>query len=151
MTQAEAQTALDAFFHRFAALNRWRETNAERCRRERQVRIGAGRLVMAVWEPGRRFTFQQCSNLPVQGICADAMLRAIALVDRRFAEASIRGGLVATVHDELLAEVAEDDAERAREILQQAMVDAFVATFPGAPTTGVATATIGRNWAEAKA
>ena len=49
-------------------------------------------------------------------ICADAMLRAITMVHRRYLAAGIRGGLVATVHDELLAEVVEADAERARDI-----------------------------------
>ena len=62
----------------------------------------------------------------------------------------IRGGLVACVHDELLLEVHEVDAEYAREILQQTMIDAFVATFPGAPTNGVATAKVGLSWVEVK-
>jgi DNA polymerase-1 len=150
MSEAEAKQALDAFFRRFAAIDRWRQDNAEVSRAQGFVRIGAGRIVDAAWEPSGRLTFQQCCNLPVQGICADAMLRAIALVHRRFRAANIRGGLVASVHDELLAEVHEDDAERARGLLQQAMTEAFVMTFPGAPTTNVATANIGRSWAEAK-
>jgi DNA polymerase I-like protein with 3'-5' exonuclease and polymerase domains len=71
-------------------------------------------------------------------------------VHRRFGTTNIRVGLAASAHDELLAEVHEDDAERARGLLQQAMTEAFVTTFPGAPTTHVATANIGRSWAEAK-
>jgi DNA polymerase I-like protein with 3'-5' exonuclease and polymerase domains len=78
------------------------------------------------------------------------MLRAIALVHRHFIGAGIRGGLVASVHDELLAEVHEDDAEPARDILHTAMVDAFEATFPGAPTTNLAEAKIGGTWADLK-
>jgi hypothetical protein len=38
-----------------------------------------------------------------------------------------------------------------RALLEDVMVDAFAATFPGAPTKGVAEAVIGPNWAEAKA
>jgi DNA polymerase-1 len=151
MTPTEARHALDAFFQRFTAIARWRDANAQVCRAQGFVRIGAGRLVEAAWEPSGRLTFQQCCNLPVQGICADAMLRAIVLVHARFNAAGIRGGLVASVHDEVLAEVIEDDAERARELLQEAMVDAFAITFPDAPTNNVATAKIGRTWAEAKA
>jgi DNA polymerase I-like protein with 3'-5' exonuclease and polymerase domains len=151
MTEAEAKHALDAFFQRFTALDRWRRENVDLSRARGFVRIDAGRIVEAAWEPARRLSFQQCCNLPVQGICADAMLRAIALVHARFVAAGIGGGLVATVHDELLAEVREADAEAVRSLLQEAMIAAFVATFPGAPTTGAATATIGRNWAEAKA
>jgi DNA polymerase-1 len=150
MTEAEAKQALDAFFRRFPTLDRWRRDYAAICQAQGRVVIGAGRVVEAAWEPSGQITFPQACNLPVQGICADAMLRAIALVQRRFIAAGIRGGLVATVHDELLAEVAEDDAERARDLLQAAMTDAFVATFPGAPTTGVAKALIGRSWLEVK-
>jgi hypothetical protein len=78
------------------------------------------------------------------------MLRAIALVRARYVKASLRGGLVATVHDELLAEVAENDAEQARDLLQQATLDAFEQTFPGAPTACVAAAKIGRTWFDVK-
>ena len=88
-------------------------------------------------------------NLPIQGICADALMRAIILVNDRMEEAGIGGGLVAAVHDELLIEVPEGDAERARDILERSMVDAFVDTFPGAQTNGLAVA-IGRTWADVK-
>jgi DNA polymerase I-like protein with 3'-5' exonuclease and polymerase domains len=151
MTEADAKRALDAFFQRFVALDRWRRENADLSRARGFVRVGAGRVVEAAWEPSGRLTFQQCCNLPVQGICADAMLRAVTLVHSRFVQVGIRGGLVATVHDELLAEVIEVDAKSARHLLQQAMVDAFAHTFPGTPTNNVATATIGRTWAETRA
>jgi DNA polymerase I-like protein with 3'-5' exonuclease and polymerase domains len=76
------------------------------------------------------------------------MLRAIAMVYHRLR--GVRGGLVATVHDELLLEVAEADAEAARQILEQTMVEAFEQTFPGAPTRGVVEVQIGRTWKDLK-
>jgi len=60
------------------------------------------------------------------------------------------GGLIATINDELVVEAAAADAEAARTILEQTMTEAFAETFPGAPTNGIATAKIGRNWAEVK-
>jgi DNA polymerase I-like protein with 3'-5' exonuclease and polymerase domains len=60
------------------------------------------------------------------------------------------GGLIASIHDELLLEFAEADAEGGRELLQAVMIEAFALTFPGAPTAGVAAAKIGRSWAEVK-
>ena len=77
-------------------------------------------------------------------------MRAITWTYARLKAARIRGGLVACMHDELLLEVVEEDAETARQILEQTMTDAFTETFPGAPASGVATAKIGRNWAEVK-
>jgi DNA polymerase I-like protein with 3'-5' exonuclease and polymerase domains len=58
------------------------------------------------------------------------------------------GGLVAMVHDELLAEVPEADAERIAETLKTCLHRAFVETFPGAPTRGLVDAHVGAHWAE---
>jgi len=59
--------------------------------------------------------------------------------------------LVASVHDELLVEAAEDVAEAAALILKLAMIEAFAATLPGAPTRDVVEVAIGKTWREAKA
>jgi DNA polymerase I-like protein with 3'-5' exonuclease and polymerase domains len=75
-------------------------------------------------------------------------LRALPLVHRRLS--GISAGLCATVHDELLVEAAESDADNARRILEETMIEAFELTFPGAPTAGVVKVNVGKNWAEAK-
>jgi DNA polymerase-1 len=150
MTVREAEEAIRAFFDAYPGLKEHLDDHYEICQRRGYVVIGAGRVVMAAWEPERRLSFQQCCNLPVQGIAADAMLRVIAITYAELRRARIRGGMIATVHDEPLLEVLEDDAEEAREILEAAMIEAFTRTFPGAPTLGVVEAKIGRNWAEVK-
>jgi hypothetical protein len=150
MSEAEAKDALDQFFNRFHVLDDWRQDNHQRCQAEGMVRIGRGRVVEAQWEPGGRLSFPQCCNLPVQGICADAMLRAIALTHNRLTRAKLDASLIATVHDELLLESADGQAEEAKDILHCSMVDAFEITFPDAPTTNVAEVTVGRSWAELK-
>ena len=70
-------------------------------------------------------------------------MRAIIAVHQR-----MPGVLVAQIHDELLADVPEDMAEAAVIILKEAMIEAFAATFPGAPTRDLVDAKIGRHWAE---
>jgi DNA polymerase I-like protein with 3'-5' exonuclease and polymerase domains len=149
LTLAEAQHALDAFFAAFPQLAQWRFDNYNTCKARGFVRIGCGRVVEAAWEPGG-LRFTQCCNLPIQGICADCIMRAITMVHLRLRAARVRGGLVASVHDELLLEVHEDDAEKARTILEETMIEAFTITFPGAPITGLLTAKIGTNWSEVK-
>ncbi len=150
LTIAEASRALDTFFNRFPQLAQWRSDNAHICQQQGFVRIGAGRMVKAEWEPSGQLSFPQCCNLPIQGICADAMLRGITLVHKRLTGDKVRGGLVATIHDELLVEVAVDHAEHARDILQDSMIEAFTMTFPGAPTERVVEAKIGPTWADIK-
>ncbi len=148
MSVPEAQQALDRFFARYATLRDWMREHADLCQARGYVEIGVGRVVEVNWEVGGRLTFQQCCNLPVQGAAADAMLRAIAMVFRRLH--GIRGGLVASVHDELLLEVTEGDAETARQVLEETMIEAFEQTFPGAPTNKVVEVQVGRTWKDVK-
>lgn len=138
MTITQAGLALNAFYNRFPTLHAWLVDNSRRCFAHGLVRIGAGRLVKNAWEkyPMR---YQHHCNLPIQGICADLMLRSLRLTHDR-----LGGGIVATVHDEILLEVKQ--VKRASKILQQAMLDAFVETFPGAPTRDVTKIKVGKTW-----
>ena len=97
---------------------------------------------------GRRVLYTRCCNLPVQGACADASMLALAYVDDRLFDAGIDGGPVAWLHDEIVLEVRDDQAERAAEILKQAMIDGFIETFPGAPINGLVEPHVGMSWAE---
>jgi DNA polymerase I-like protein with 3'-5' exonuclease and polymerase domains len=150
MTVAEAQQALDRFFGKYRKFDEWRWENWRKCKARGYVEIGCGRVVEAAWEEHGRLRFSQAANLPVQGVCADAMLRALRLVYVRLHDEGVRGGLVASVHDEVLLEVHESDAGLAREILEQSMVLAFTESFPGAPTTGLVAVKIGLTWADVK-
>jgi DNA polymerase-1 len=151
LSTEQAQNALDQFASAYHRAWEGRERFAKVCHQRGYIAIPtSGRLVRREWQWSGRLTRRRCYNTPVQGSCADALLRAMALMDTRLIEWQIHGGLVATVHDELILEVPEDDAAIARALLEDVMTKAFAMTFLGAPTKGVAGA-IGRNWAEAKA
>jgi DNA polymerase I-like protein with 3'-5' exonuclease and polymerase domains len=150
LTEAEAAHALEKFFVTFRVLRYWLQRNYEMCRRRGYVVIGAGRVVESAWEPNKRLSFNQCCNLPIQGICADAMLRAIRRAYAALRAEGVRGSLAASVHDELLLDVHENDAPVAGQILKRAMVDAFAETFPGAPLTNLVEVKIGQTWADVK-
>jgi DNA polymerase I-like protein with 3'-5' exonuclease and polymerase domains len=152
LTPVQAQNAIDQFATIYHRAWSGRERYAKVCQARGYIVVPtSGRLVRHQWLPYGKLTDRQCFNTPVQGSCADAMLRAVAQIDTCLVEGRIRGGLIACVHDELLLEVDENDAEIARALLEDVMTDAFATTFPGAPTKGVAEAVIGPNWAEAKA
>jgi DNA polymerase-1 len=91
-----------------------------------------------------------CCNAPVQGACAEILMRAMILIDRMLIEAGIDGGLVLAVHDELVLEVPEDRAAEAASLLEAAMVQAFAEYFPSAPVSGLVEVHIVRAWGEAK-
>jgi DNA polymerase-1 len=109
--------------------------------------IGSGR---AGRQPSNlRYTL--ACNAPIQGSCADVTMLAMSGIDRALSEANIDGGLVLSVHDELVLEVAEERAAKAASLLKQCMVRAFLRIFPKAPTTKLVEIKIGRTWREAKA
>jgi hypothetical protein len=87
-----------------------------------------------------------CVNAPVQGACADAAMGALTLVDTVLQEAGIDGGPVLFLHDEIVLEVPERDAEKARTLLVEAMERAFVETFPDASLNGMVETRIAGSW-----
>ena len=105
----------------------------------------------ANWEPGNA-SWTKSAAFPVQGVCADIGLVAIALIEERLIDAGVMGecGLVGWIHDEFLVEVEEHDVAVAKRILEELMVEAFLWAFPDAPTRGLVEAKAGRTWAETK-
>jgi DNA polymerase-1 len=87
-----------------------------------------------------------CCNAPIQGACADAATQALILVDAALIEAGIDGGPVIFNHDEIVLEVPETSAERARAILIESMTRAFAGTFPDAPLNGLVESKIATAW-----
>jgi DNA polymerase-1 len=152
----EAKLWLAAFAASYPTFARWRREHYERCEAEHRIVIGKdaargiGRIFLKSHLRGDESFYTRSCNLPVQGACADASMLALAYVDDRLFEADIDGGLVAWLHDEFVLEVRADQARQAAEILKQAMIDAFVETFPGAPLNGLVKPGIGMSWGEAK-
>jgi DNA polymerase-1 len=149
MTAEEGDRMVAGFFATHPRIKQWMDWSFAEAARLGHIRIGVGRIIEARWEKDRELSPQQAANAPIQGICADLILRAIKLTFERLRAAGVDGGLIACIHDELLLEVAEADADRARQILEETMTEAFSLTFPGAPTTGgVVDLKIGPSWGE---
>jgi DNA polymerase I len=156
LTLSEAQGWTQAFKESYPDLARGQREHHQRCQDELRIVIGKD----AARGIGRVFPFSRLKendtgytrsrNLPIQGACADAAMIALTYADTRLYDAEIDGGLVAWLHDEIVLEVATADAERAGEILRQAMIDGFAETFPGAPLNGLVDLHIAGNWADAK-
>ena len=69
----------------------------------------------------RSFGERVARNMPIQGTAADIIKRAMVRVHRRLAEEGMRARLILQVHDELIVEAPEEEAERAAALLKEEM------------------------------
>jgi DNA polymerase-1 len=134
------------FFETYPGLAAWHDRERLRMKRgETETRTLTGRRRVGV----TRFT--EWVNAPVQGTGADGLKLALALLWERRGE---RPGAVpvACVHDEIVVECDEVEAEKAKAWLEKAMIDGMdeVLNSPevGGPRVPVEVETqIGKTWA----
>ena len=130
------------FFETYRGIDEWH-------RRIKRSQAAEGRTLT-----GRRFPFQpeaglpERSNLPVQGTAADIIKKALGLLAHKLFADRPPGGaaIVAAVHDEILLECPEADAEKTAELLQSCMEEAANGILPDVPTP--VQAVISSCWAE---
>lgn len=84
-------------------------------------------------------------NAPIQGTAADIIKIAMIKVEKRLSEEYPDAGLIMQVHDELIIEAPENDAEAVAAILREEMENAVSLGVHMKAGVG-----IGRNWYEAK-
>jgi DNA polymerase-1 len=84
-------------------------------------------------------------NMPIQGTAADILKRAMIDVDAELRREHARARMILTVHDELLFEAPEADAEAVAALVRHAMAGAVHLRVPLDVDVG-----IGVNWKEAK-
>ena len=92
----------------------------------------------------RSFGERVALNMPIQGTAADIIKIAMVNVHRRLAEEGLEAKLILQVHDELIVECPDSEAERVKEILTHEMENAAALAVPL-----TVDAHIGHSWAEA--
>ena len=92
----------------------------------------------------RSFGERVALNMPIQGTAADIIKIAMVNVHRRLAEEGLEAKLILQVHDELIVECPDSEAERVKEILTREMENAAALSVPL-----TVDAHIGHSWAEA--
>jgi len=131
ITEYEAAGIRKAFFRNYDQLHRWHDeshSTAEIGVSEVRTVMGRRRLIPSDADAWQRFT--ALVNTPVQGSCADGMKRALLLIASRL-PAGAR--LISTVHDEVIVESPEADAEAVCSLVREAMVEAMGELFPQVP------------------
>ena len=121
MTEQEAREALSRFFLRYSTLDRWMENNYKICQVRRHVEIGAGRVVEARWEPDNKLSFSNETAGPGCRCRCNAPRHPDGIRSATWDS----WWLVASVHDELLLEVVEENADELKKVLQETMIEAL--------------------------
>ncbi len=78
----------------------------------------------------RSFGERVAMNAPIQGSAADIIKIAMVNVHRRLAEEGLKSKLILQIHDELLIEAWEDEAEQVQTILREEMIGAAKLAVP---------------------
>jgi DNA polymerase-1 len=96
--------------------------------------------------PQRGFAERAAINAPLQGTAADIMKRAMVRVDRALEDSSLDCKMLLQVHDELVFEVKENQAQDAAALIKGIMESKDVADV-GVPL--LAEAGFGPTWGKA--
>ncbi len=72
----------------------------------------------------RAFGERVARNMPIQGTAADIIKIAMVKVDKRLSEENMKSRLILQVHDELIVEAPDDEAQKALEIVTEEMENA---------------------------
>ncbi len=93
----------------------------------------------------KQFGERVAMNSPIQGSAADIIKIAMVRVDKALRESSLDARLILQVHDELIIEASENDAEAAKELLVREMENCVDISVPL-----TVSAAVGKTWYDCK-
>jgi len=148
LERKQAEAFIAAYFARYPGVRRFIDDTIAQARETGTVRTLLGRLRRLPDLRSRNFPVRmeaerQAMNTPVQGSAADLIKQAMIDLNRELARRALRSRLILQIHDELLLEVPEAEAEAARALVKEVMEGALKLDVPL-----VADARLGRSWAE---
>ena len=147
---AEAKAYMDDYFAAFPGVRRYMDEVVERARETGYVetllhrRRDLPELKSSNFNM-RSFGERVALNMPIQGTAADVMKLAMVAVHKRLKAEKLQARLVLQVHDELIVECPEAEAETAAKLLAEEMENVVHLSVPL-----TAEAHWGKNWLEAK-
>jgi len=147
---AEAKAYMEAYFATFPGVRAYMDAVVERAKETGFVEtVFRRRRDLPELKSSnfnlRSFGERVALNMPIQGTAADIMKLAMIAVWKRLREELPEAKLVLQVHDELIVECPEEQAETAANLLAEEMERVVSLSVPL-----TAEAHFGRNWLEAK-
>jgi DNA polymerase-1 len=149
ITVAQAKEYMNTYFANFSGVQRYQKEVVEQAKANGWAATVLGRRR---WLPElkstnfniRSFGERVAMNMPIQGTAADIIKLAMIRVQNRLKAEGLTGRLVLQVHDELIVECPEAEAEQVKALVQEEMEHVMELKVPL-----VAEAQIGHSWSDA--
>ena len=126
--QGEANQYIKTYFERFPGIRQYMDETKEFARETGYVRTAFGRKInlpdMKAKGPARSFAERQAINAPIQGSAADIIKRAMIRMPEALSEAGLKAKMLLQVHDELVFECPEKEADKLIKLVQKTMAAA---------------------------
>lgn len=145
----EAKAYMDAYLEKYSGVREYMKNIVDEAKQDGYVKTLYNRrralpeLKSSNFNT-RSFGERVALNMPIQGTAADIIKLAMVNVYKRLNAEGLESKLILQVHDELICECPEHEAERVAEILREEMSGAVQLSVP--LTVDVK---IGHSWAEA--
>lgn len=146
---SEAQKFIEAYFQQFPKVKEYLESSIARARElgYSETMLGRRRYLPDLTASNRNIreaAERTAVNTPVQGTAADIIKIAMRDIHRTLPEKSEKARMLLQVHDELVFEVPEKEAQEISQWVIQKMSGAIELSVPLKVDAG-----IGKNWSEA--
>lgn len=150
ISREEASAFIESYFERYSGVAEFMETTLDECKETGFARTILGRRRAIT---GIRSTRKGQLNMPertavntvIQGSAADLIKTAMINIHRTLKEKNHPAGMLLQIHDELVFETPESEAESLKQLVKSGMESAFTLDVP--LTVDIA---IGDNWLDAK-
>jgi DNA polymerase-1 len=146
----EAKSYMDNYLENYAGVRRYMSSVIESAKQLGYVStlFGRRRFLPELKSPNfntRSFGERVALNMPIQGTAADIIKIAMINVSRRLESEGLAAKLILQVHDELLVECPESEADAVSQILREEMEGAAQLAVPL-----VAETRTGKSWFDTK-
>lgn len=149
VTQGEAKAYMDAYLNKYDGVRDYMKSIVEKAKQDGYVTtIYSRRRDLPELKSSnfntRSFGERVALNMPIQGTAADIIKLAMVNVYNRLKAEGLKAKLILQVHDELICECPEAEAQTVADILREEMSGAAKLSVPL-----TVDAKIGHSWAEA--
>ncbi|MDR2194468.1 MAG: DNA polymerase I [Treponema sp.] len=135
ISRHDAASFIEAYFRTYSGINNLIEYLIKHCEETgfASTLLGRRRFIPAINslnKTEKAAAERIAVNTPIQGSAADIVKTAMLNVDKALTATHSRARLILQVHDELILETPEDDAEKAAELVRERMENTIALKVP---------------------